>query len=251
MKQSIEHIDGICYYRHPVIAWANSVPDLTILANGYEPLAVKCMHCDIQELKEISDLQWQIDGRFISSPLLDLDDYLTGLQQKFDRERLLRRKFKAVSAIALPLISRIDFEKKFCVLPRETKVIWRDLDFSNVLIPSSGSLSPRDWKLAKSVFQGINPLNRGVNDAVETAGNMGHAIRILEKEIALLDDEQHKVAIQIAPGPQRIRGLAGTEKTVVLAMKAANIHLRYPRIRSWVSGESAEPIKYSLLRSLR
>ena len=38
----------------------------------------------------------------------------------------------------------------------------------------------------------------------------------------------NRTHIQIAPGPQRIRGLAGTGKTVVLAMKAANIHLRYP-----------------------
>jgi superfamily I DNA and RNA helicase len=44
----------------------------------------------------------------------------------------------------------------------------------------------------------------------------------------ILDREQHKIAIQIPPGPQRIRGLAGSGKTVVMCMKAAEMHLRYP-----------------------
>jgi len=57
---------------------------------------------------------------------------------------------------------------------------------------------------------------------------MGAAIRELDKQVASLDDEQELVALQIAPGPQRIRGLAGTGKTVLLAMRAANIHLQEP-----------------------
>lgn len=80
---------------------------------------------------------------------------------------------------------------------------------------------------AKSVFQGVNPLNRQITDVPDNAETMGGTISILEKQIALLDEQQHKVAIQMAPGPQRIRGLSGTSKTVVLAMKAANIHRRY------------------------
>jgi superfamily I DNA and RNA helicase len=58
---------------------------------------------------------------------------------------------------------------------------------------------------------------------------IGDSVRELEKQIALLDFEQEKAAIPIAPGPQRIRGLAGTGKTVLLAMKAANIHKHFPK----------------------
>ena len=57
---------------------------------------------------------------------------------------------------------------------------------------------------------------------------MGDAIKLLDSAIAVLDIEQEKVAIQIPPGPQRIRGLAGTGKTVLLAQKAANIHRNFP-----------------------
>jgi superfamily I DNA and RNA helicase len=39
-----------------------------------------------------------------------------------------------------------------------------------------------------------------------------------------LDQEQRKVSMQLPSGPQRIRGLAGTGKTVILALKAALTH---------------------------
>lgn len=55
--------------------------------------------------------------------------------------------------------------------------------------------------------------------------------RILDKidnEIALFDSEQKAAALQIIDGPQRIRGLAGSGKTIVLTMKAAQIHASSP-----------------------
>jgi superfamily I DNA and RNA helicase len=135
--------------------------------------------------------------------------------------------------LSLPGISRSDFNSKFghCSIPEQISVIWEDGDVSSAVLESPTTLDRVQWRLAKSIFQGVNPLNSGLLFREETSDSLGGAIKILEREIALLDDEQHKVAVQIAPGPQRIRGLAGTGKTVVLAMKAANIHLRYPEAR--------------------
>ncbi|GGS15541.1 NERD domain-containing protein [Deinococcus knuensis] len=42
------------------------------------------------------------------------------------------------------------------------------------------------------------------------------------------DLQQEKIAKTIPPGVQRIRGIAGSGKTVLLAQKAANMHLRHP-----------------------
>lgn len=228
LNQSLGDVDGICYYKHPVITWANTIPDLTLLIRGYQPLAIRCIPVTLDEIEKVADKEWVISGKSLTSPVLDLDDYVTGLQQKFDRERLLRRRFVAQSALAMPLISRHAFEQRFTDALKRVMTIWSDLGVSQLLMQNNETFTDRDWQLTKSVFQGISALNRSVEEAPATATTLGAAIRFLEKEIALLDEEQHKVAIQIAPGPQRIRGLAGTGKTVVLAMKAANIHLRYP-----------------------
>lgn len=56
----------------------------------------------------------------------------------------------------------------------------------------------------------------------------GAMLRQIEKEIANLDRWQKAAAIETPEGPQRIRGLAGSGKTVVLALKAAYLHTQHP-----------------------
>lgn len=46
-----------------------------------------------------------------------------------------------------------------------------------------------------------------------------------------LDSTQRQIALQLPNGPQRIRGLAGTGKTIILCMKAALAHKFYPDMR--------------------
>ena len=57
---------------------------------------------------------------------------------------------------------------------------------------------------------------------------MGGKLKEIEKQIANLDIGQQKAAMEIADGPQRIRGLAGSGKTIILAWKAAYLHAQYP-----------------------
>jgi len=50
----------------------------------------------------------------------------------------------------------------------------------------------------------------------------------LEDSIATLDHRQNRAVIETVDGVQRIRGLAGSGKTIVLALKAAYLHTQYP-----------------------
>lgn len=50
----------------------------------------------------------------------------------------------------------------------------------------------------------------------------------LESRLFSLDEQQQEVAFQYPDGPQRIRGLAGTGKTVTFAQRAARIHKEHP-----------------------
>src|SRR5262249_17924741 len=53
-------------------------------------------------------------------------------------------------------------------------------------------------------------------------------LKKLEKNIANLDAWQKRAAIEMPTAPQRIRGLAGSGKTIVLALKAAFLHSKEP-----------------------
>lgn len=56
----------------------------------------------------------------------------------------------------------------------------------------------------------------------------GAVLKRIEREIANLDRWQKQAAIESPEGPQRIRGLAGSGKTIVLALKAAYLHIQNP-----------------------
>lgn len=56
----------------------------------------------------------------------------------------------------------------------------------------------------------------------------GSILKRIENEIANLDSWQKAAAIETPDGPQRIRGLAGSGKTIVLALKAAYLHGEHP-----------------------
>jgi superfamily I DNA and RNA helicase len=56
----------------------------------------------------------------------------------------------------------------------------------------------------------------------------GHLVGQLEAELARFDAKQREGSIATISGPQRIRGLAGSGKTIVLTRKAALLHLDDP-----------------------
>lgn len=56
----------------------------------------------------------------------------------------------------------------------------------------------------------------------------GSILKKIESAIANLDSWQKAAAIETPDGPQRIRGLAGSGKTIVLALKAAYLHGVHP-----------------------
>lgn len=72
----------------------------------------------------------------------------------------------------------------------------------------------------------IKPKERIVdrNDTTSKAAILKH----IESQIAKFDDRQRLAALALMNGPQRIRGLAGSGKTIILCLKAAYLHLEYP-----------------------
>lgn len=71
----------------------------------------------------------------------------------------------------------------------------------------------------------LKPKNRGEFSKEKLKGFVTSEI---EKEINSFDQHQKKAFLNEIVGPERIRGLAGSGKTVILALKAAITHLRYP-----------------------
>lgn len=63
---------------------------------------------------------------------------------------------------------------------------------------------------------------------VKSEDSKGAKLKGLEDSIATLDNLQGRAVIETVDGVQRIRGLAGSGKTIVLALKAAYLHAQHP-----------------------
>lgn len=223
--------EGIGYYKYPIVRAATGiVPELSLILRSHQPIAIRCVAVTIEEIESVGSDVWKVRGKEIDSPILELEDFVIGLKSNFDRERTLRKKFEPKAVLALPLVNKSALEEKFGNAFFKSVIIVCSKESTSELVEKlENPLSDDEWRLLRAVVQGVRPLS-GMYTAKSPspAITLGDAIRELEKQIALLDYEQEKVAIPIAPGPQRIRGLAGTGKTVLLAMKAANIHKHYP-----------------------
>jgi len=229
ISEGLPQLDGVCYYKHPILKTKTGItPELTFFSPSNQPIIIRCLPYQLEELEEVENSTWTVNREKIDSPLLEAEDFIFLLNSKFSNERALRKHLNPVCVLALPLISANDFHSKFPNSLLNQKIIWKDGDISAMLDPLTPALSAEDWRLTRSIIQGINPLTRGYGSIPKETTTLGDAIKSNDRIIALLDFDQEKAALQIAPGPQRIRGLAGTGKTVLLAMKASYIHQRYP-----------------------
>lgn len=103
---------------------------------------------------------------------------------------------------------------------------------ADTLIPAIDELAdfdPEVYPALVSVIQAISTLRRGRKKRdLHNENSRGTKIKALEDSIANLDSQQSAAVVETYEGVQRIRGLAGCGKTIVLALKVAYLHARHP-----------------------
>jgi superfamily I DNA and RNA helicase len=85
------------------------------------------------------------------------------------------------------------------------------------------------YQAVHSVIQSISSIRRGRRKRQTfNSKSRGAVLKQLEDSIANLDALQSRAVIETVDGVQRIRGLAGSGKTIILALKAAYLHIQHP-----------------------
>ncbi len=83
-----------------------------------------------------------------------------------------------------------------------------------------------------SVVQAISTIRKGrKRRETKKDDSFGARMRKVDDSIANLDSQQSAAVIETVEGIQRLRGLAGSGKTIVLALKVAYLHARHPEWR--------------------
>lgn len=116
-----------------------------------------------------------------------------------------------------------------------------DSSLINALNQFTGSC-PQGQDMCEKVLSAIEHISTvrksGFRRNITEEDSRGAKLEKLEKSIATLDNIQSQTVIETVEGVQRIRGLAGSGKTIVLALKAANLHAHHPDWRIAVTFNS-------------
>jgi len=227
LEQEVGIVSGVIYYDYPLFRDSDD-----ILYRSKVLLASRSHGVQIFAVTGL------VDREFTHAVAAQLDADLSQLASiifsKLIKSRSLRR---SVRELAIPL-------QGFLILTDLPAVpeIERNSDNTFVyslvtirewLATNRGDtiLSEEAWQELRSTLEGAKGILRPKErDLTSRAPNSKPAILArLENEVASFDANQRRAAISIADGPQRIRGLAGSGKTIILAMKAAHLHLNDPQ----------------------
>lgn len=125
-------------------------------------------------------------------------------------------------------ISVITFAPAVIAIPESTEY---PICNTNNLLPCLDPIiweTPEYYEKVVSVLQSISMIRKGRKKReVNIPESRGAKLQKLEESIANLDNAQGRAVIETVEGVQRIRGLAGSGKTIVLALKAAYLHAQH------------------------
>ncbi|HEV2755497.1 MAG TPA: ATP-binding domain-containing protein [Actinomycetota bacterium] len=113
--------------------------------------------------------------------------------------------------------------------PQDVEGFYGSLEQVVDWIASLPPIDPERERALQAALQRVTTIKpRKTRQSVQRTDSRGAVLREIERSIANLDQWQKAAAIESPEGPQRIRGLAGSGKTVVLALKAAYWHTQHP-----------------------
>jgi superfamily I DNA and RNA helicase len=185
---------------------------------------------------ECSDISHRVSqaNRLLSETSTKLEQTYTQIFSRLIRSPLLRKKPNEIKFPFEQLIYIPNYGTSQLPLIEQYEYIKVCNSFNQVAehlneIKLPQQIDDFTFKEILAVLEGskgiIKPKERPLSKRLDTKGRI---LQEIEMEIANFDRDQKRAALNIIDGPQRIRGLAGSGKTIVLTWKAALIHLQHP-----------------------
>ena len=239
--RAFEARNCLAYWRYPIFGTGKFRKEPDILIADYHSglIVIEVKAIKIEQLAAIRGHLWQYRNFYTSSgnPYQQAERQLYALLEYCDREPLLKRQVSARVAIALPYITRLQWQEKgFARLPNAPPILFQE-DLSTNLITSltaipnlvSGDrLTSTQWELLLAVLGGTSLYTPEREKFPCEPRSRRNTIQQVRSRLNQLDLHQEKLGKQIPPGMQRIRGVAGSGKTVILCQKAALMAVKHP-----------------------
>ena len=240
IKEAFSDRKVIGYSRYPLFAKvgeSRKEPDLLLLDKEEGLIIIEVKGFALKDIESVAPNEWVVNNQYdrTVSPLHQAEDYAFAVSARLEAERLLRSKCACKAFVALPHISKIEWEKRFgkafsCnILFKENMSRAKLINQICTQEPQKAgrSLNDEEYSTALSIL-GYERKHTQQESILLPETTKGSIYTRVKKELYQMDFQQEEIARNIPPGPQRIRGIAGSGKTLLICQKAAYMHLRYP-----------------------
>jgi hypothetical protein len=224
-----EDYEGTLYIGYPIIGEGESIDALwiskkysIIIFDLYEGNSADCIERD--EIR---------DGLYnqINSTLMRTKELMRG-----------RNPIYTISVITIALSVTNTYEDPF---------ILNDFNQLNGVLEGIEEWeSPEEYDSVLSAIQVATKIHTASKRIIKDESSKGAILREIENSLATLDIAQNKAVIETANGLQRIRGLAGSGKTIIIALKAAYLYSLNPEIQIAITfyTKALKPMLESFIR---
>jgi len=213
-----KEIDGILFLGYPLLEGNTSSKnvDALFLSQKYGIVVFSFWdrESNIEEIKEIQDIQLSlIESKLKKQPMLNVRG--KGLKITVNTATFSSKFLESKDDNGYLLFSQ---KTSFC-------------SFLEELVPEN-NIDKEVFDLALSIIQAASRVRAGERRRdIQKNDSLAAKLQKIENQISLLDDSQNRAIVETRDGPQLIRGMAGTGKTIVLAAKAALLHTFFPNKR--------------------
>lgn len=217
------NLDGTLYLGYPILATADdSVTADALLVSAQHGLVAfhfARIPPTMTDVRQWEDLRDDLDRLYVA-----MDNHLSRHDSLRDRRRLALD----INTVAVfPLTPKMPAE-----FPSDQGFLAVGLSEIPKTIRSFLLLNEHFLRPLHAALQRVTTIKpRKRRQTVTSLHSRGGILKQIEQGIANLDQWQKRAAIESPAGPQRVRGLAGSGKTIVLALKAAYLHTQHP---DWV-----------------
>ena len=242
IKLALSDEPGYAYYRYPVYrdgAERYHEPDVLVVHPEYGAFILEVKGIRLKNLQSIDGHEWRMRDFYseVITPISQAEDQKYAVRARLERKGILRDTLAFHARVALPFVSRAEwleagFEDLALVMFRE------NLEPSALRSHLQRSRNPKgslDAERMQAIQEALgNGVNRTAPPPVPTGTPDESPLRLLvdlSRALGTLDENQIR-ALQNPPGPQRLRGIAGSGKTVLLAKRAARLALEFAALNA-------------------
>ncbi|MBD2492103.1 DEAD/DEAH box helicase [Aulosira sp. FACHB-615] len=252
VRENFTDGEGVAFWSYRSFSHEQQIrreADILIVSKDLGLIIIEVKSFTIAKISEVEATRWKMVSGFYKDyiyPYHQAEKQLYALLNNCNKESILKNKVQGRVIVALPMITKTEWNNKGFDESHHTcpPILFKeDLEKHNlvkniqnkatIIQAASPSLNDQQWKqLLKVIGTPKNPpedeINGNLNNSLQSP--RAQVITKLQDWISDIDWQQLEIGMQFPPGPQRIRGMAGSGKTILLCQKAARMHWRNPEM---------------------